>query len=560
MRNFIIVGMLAVLSVTIGTAQTPAIRTDATGVVSNATYAARGLPNSGIAQGSIFAIFGTNLGPAALTQQPSYPLNTTLGGTSVKVTVGGVSKDAIPAYVLATQIGAILPSDTPVGEGTVTVTFNGQTSASHAITVVPNNFGTFTLNQQGSGPAAVMDAATFQAFSLTSPGKPGQIITIWGTGLGAISGDDKQTPPVGSLPGVPVEVFIGGKPAKIVYSGRAPCCSGIDQVNVIVPDGLSGCYNSILVKINNSVGNVSTMPVSTGGACSDTFGISSGDISTLLGKGTFSIGSVTLGRATSPSSNPLVPGTIKTEIAGGGFTKYTPQQFTASQGAFQQVSIGSCSIFSFLGTASADTDPVQPVVLNAGPALSVSGPNGTKPIPRDANSGEYSATVGGGATNPLPLFIPDAGGTFTFTGPGGPDVDAFSTSLAVPPPLTWSNADQITDIQRSQGVTINWTGGDPASYVIITGTSVAVDLTNSSLSAIVEFTCTAPVGPKTFTVPAAVLLAMPPSTIISAGGFSIGTGSLIVFNFTQPKTFTVPKVDIAFATAYFATSKTVNYK
>src|SRR3974390_2418979 len=64
-------------------AQTPTIRSGLDGVVNNASYAPRGLPNSSIAQGSIFAIFGSNLGPAALAQQPSYPLQTTLGGTSV---------------------------------------------------------------------------------------------------------------------------------------------------------------------------------------------------------------------------------------------------------------------------------------------------------------------------------------------------------------------------------------------------------------------------------------------------------------------------------------------
>src|SRR5579862_4862690 len=53
-------------------------------------------PNS-IAQGSIFVIFGTNLGPAALVQAPGLPLGTSLpssNGTSVSVTSGGQTVNA----------------------------------------------------------------------------------------------------------------------------------------------------------------------------------------------------------------------------------------------------------------------------------------------------------------------------------------------------------------------------------------------------------------------------------------------------------------------------------
>jgi uncharacterized protein (TIGR03437 family) len=81
-------------------------------VLNNASYALPGLPNGGIAQGSIFAVFGTGLGGNDLAQQPSYPLQKTLNGTSIKVTVNGTTVDAIPIYTLAKQVGAVLPSNT----------------------------------------------------------------------------------------------------------------------------------------------------------------------------------------------------------------------------------------------------------------------------------------------------------------------------------------------------------------------------------------------------------------------------------------------------------------
>ena len=59
------------------------------GVLNSASYALQGLPNSGIAQGSIFVVFGTGLGPSTLQKISTFPIQTTLGGTSVQVTSGG---------------------------------------------------------------------------------------------------------------------------------------------------------------------------------------------------------------------------------------------------------------------------------------------------------------------------------------------------------------------------------------------------------------------------------------------------------------------------------------
>src|SRR3990172_10846387 len=107
-------------------AQQPSIAAD--GIRNGASYALSGMPNAGIAQGSIFVIFGSNLGPASLVQVSSFPLPTFegLAGTSVKVSVGGTTVDAIMLYTVATQVAAVLPSSTPLGTGTVTVTYNGQ--------------------------------------------------------------------------------------------------------------------------------------------------------------------------------------------------------------------------------------------------------------------------------------------------------------------------------------------------------------------------------------------------------------------------------------------------
>jgi hypothetical protein len=82
---------------------------------------------------------------------------------------------------------------------------------------------------------------------------------------------------------------------------------------------------------------------------------------------------------------------------------------------------------------------------------------------------KIAGTLGAGGANALP-FIPSTGGLFTIdNGSGGSDVGPFSTSINVPPPLVWSNIGSITVIDRSQPLTITWSGGDPAGVVSIQG-------------------------------------------------------------------------------------------
>src|SRR5262249_10354824 len=97
------------------------------GVRNAASQVISGLPNAGIARGSIFTINGTNLGSSATAPSDS-PLQTALNGTSVQVTVNGASVAAPIVSVSANQVTAIMPSSAATGSGTVTVSVNGQAS------------------------------------------------------------------------------------------------------------------------------------------------------------------------------------------------------------------------------------------------------------------------------------------------------------------------------------------------------------------------------------------------------------------------------------------------
>ena len=171
-----------------------------TGVLNNYSYTVPGLPNYGITPGSIFVIFGTGLStpaPPVLQSSAAPGLPKTLNQTSVSVAVNGVTTAPALYYASATVVAAVLPSSTPVGNGTVTVTYNGQTSAAAPIQVVTSAVGLDTLYGTGTGAAVVSDA-NFKLIDLGNSATPGQSVTMWGSGIGADSANDDRAYPPGS--------------------------------------------------------------------------------------------------------------------------------------------------------------------------------------------------------------------------------------------------------------------------------------------------------------------------------------------------------------------------
>src|SRR5580700_5549898 len=84
-------------------AQTPTV----TGLLNNYSNTLPGLPNYGIAQGSIFVIYGSNFTSSQFGLQAP-PLQSTLGGASINVTVNGTSTSPLFYYLFPTQIAAVL--------------------------------------------------------------------------------------------------------------------------------------------------------------------------------------------------------------------------------------------------------------------------------------------------------------------------------------------------------------------------------------------------------------------------------------------------------------------
>ena len=524
------------------------------GVVNAASYAFAGLPSAAIGQGSIFAIFGSNLGPTPFVQPSAYPIPTSLGGTSVRVTSGSTSGSAFLFLASAGQITALLPSNIPAGTATLTVTTSAGTSAPASFQVAANSFGTFAANSGGSGPGVITNA-DYQAFGLNTAANSGQAAVIWGTGLGPVAGNEAGA----ALPGdttVPVEVFVGTVKANVTYRGRSGCCAGLDQIVFTVPAGVTGCRVPVTIKINNTVSNNTTMAIAPTGTrtCSDPGGPSSSDLQKFSQNGA-ATGVVALARTAVTLTVPFL-GTITTnaDIGSATFSRYTPAQLDSAGNPFNSIQLGACTVtYNKVGVTI--NDPTTPKFLDAGAAINVNGAGGLKPLPKlvagptISYSGLLSSPSGGLGGGPGYLDP----GTFSITGPGGPDVGAFTGSITVTTPLNWTNSAAITDVTRANGQTVTWTGGDPTGNVVIVGASIS-GTDPGSVGA--TFTCYAKSGDGSFTIPAQVLLAVPPSVIVQ----TVSTGSLAVGIFSAPKTFTATGLDIGYLFNTNLTLKNLNYR
>jgi uncharacterized protein (TIGR03437 family) len=239
------------------------------GVLNSASYMPPSQAGGGIAAGSLFVVYGSGMGPATLAQA-AYPLPTTLAGTSVTVAVIGAAPVTCPlVYTSTTQLAAIMPSrlvppsTTPI-EGTITVIFKGRRSSTAPIHILPGAFGIYTMNQAGSGAAILQsfDPQTGLVNTLVGPARPGQIVVLWGTGLGPVQGNEAAGPLPGAL-SPDLILYVGGVAVRPDYVGRSGCCAGVDQIIFRVPAGVEGCHVPLTVMLNGIVSNVATMPIAS---------------------------------------------------------------------------------------------------------------------------------------------------------------------------------------------------------------------------------------------------------------------------------------------------------
>ena len=471
------------------------------GVYNAASWVVPHQTNSGIAQGALFTVTGTGLGPITIQHADSYPLPTTQGlaGTTIQVRVNGVTENCIMIYSLDTQVAAILPSATPIGTGTLTLSYQGAES-SIAIQVLAANFGTFALNEDGTGPGVFTDASN-NPITYIHPAHPGEELVLWGTGLGAITGDETEPPQQADLH-TGVQVLVNNQPATVVYGGRGSS-AGVDQINFVIPAGVTGCKVSVAVIVKGVTGNITSMAVAPEGqaTCVDTFGpLTADNLQKAMARGSLNLGGVIVNRVAGEND--------KLEA---GFATYSLSNLVRSWGGGSAGSIGSCLAYETFASSLNPIDPVVESFLNPGEQLMLNSTGGSKTISALA-TGLFDTTL---STEPAVYIEP---GPFSVTnGAGGPDVGSFTWSLTLPDPVVPTNIP--ASIKLSQELTLTWTGSSGFSAVTIflfSGVPVAPE------TAYVEILCTADASTGSFTIPSAVLNLLSPNGYGAVGKRGVG--------------------------------------
>jgi uncharacterized protein (TIGR03437 family) len=239
--------LLLLLTAAISFGQKPIVSDG--GVVNAASFAGGQV----LAPGSLVSIFGSELA-AGITQADSIPLSNSLAGVSVMF--NGIAAPML--FVSAGQINAQLPWDVLGGGGatsgtvSVVVTRGNTPSDSKQVQVGPLSPGIFaqdfTTGATGTGQAiAINTDGTLAAPEgsipglQTHPARIGDVILILGTGLGAVDGpieSGKRPPELRRTLATP-DILIGGvKATQVPFSGLSPEFPGVNQINVVVPQGV----------------------------------------------------------------------------------------------------------------------------------------------------------------------------------------------------------------------------------------------------------------------------------------------------------------------------------
>ena len=101
-----------------------------------------------------------------------------------------------------------------------------------------------------------------------TPAKPGQIVILWGTGMGPISGADNGAPgAAGDMTGVPVTITVGGVPAQRLYAGRQAETAAVDNIYFTVPAGVPyGCQVPVAIMAGGTAANTTLIAITANGA------------------------------------------------------------------------------------------------------------------------------------------------------------------------------------------------------------------------------------------------------------------------------------------------------
>ncbi len=202
-----------------------------------------------LAAESIATAFGSSMASTTQTAS-STPLPTEMAGTRVFVRDNiGVERMAPLFFISPTQINYQIPQGTQPGSASITI-FNGSgLSSTDSINIVNVAPGLFSANANGAGAAAAIalrvkadgeqiyepvvvydpDLKQFVPVPIDMGEPTDQIfLALFGTGFRSLSDISAVT------------AIVGGTNAEVTYAGPQGMLVGVDQINLRLPNNLSG--------------------------------------------------------------------------------------------------------------------------------------------------------------------------------------------------------------------------------------------------------------------------------------------------------------------------------
>src|SRR6185369_2434653 len=166
-----------------------------------------------------------------------------------------------------------------------------------------------------------------------------------------------------------------------------------------------------------------------------------------------------------------------------------------------------------LGTCTAYSTAASRLVSASSPlAAAGSQVNVGSPLTIESGGGNVSVPAVSGFDGSfgslLSAMILNSGSISLSTTGNGPNA-AFRLMLSQVNPLTWTNRDTLSGINRARDLTLTWTGAPGASR----GVAIVGIGQKTSYNAGGAFLCLAPPNANSFTVPSYVLSALPDSDI-----------------------------------------------
>jgi len=207
-------------------------------IVSAASY------RPGVAPNSLASIFGSRLANSTAHAQlgANGQLPTVLAGASVQIN----GETASMLYVSPSQINFLVPADTVLGTAQLALQPTpGATPILSTMQVGIVAPGLFSEDASGTGPGAILNAATFTGppflvETLQNSGTDKRTrLAVFATGLryaGNLSQDPNQT-------NVAIQVQArdsSGNSYDVEYAGSAPGYFGLDQINLVLPAQADG--------------------------------------------------------------------------------------------------------------------------------------------------------------------------------------------------------------------------------------------------------------------------------------------------------------------------------